>query len=76
MKIKFLSSEELRGKKNSDIDKYIIEMKNTLAELRREISRNQDNKTHQVSLVKKTIARACTIQTAQAIQSSSKGKES
>ncbi len=76
MKIKFSTPEELRSKKVSEIEKYILDMKNTLAELCREISRKQDNKTHQIKLVKKTIARARTVQSAQTQQASSKGKES
>lgn len=73
MKLKLSTTKELRGKKPAEIDAYIVEMKNTLAELRREVARNQDNKTHQISLLKKTIARAQTVKTAQVI---SKGKES
>ncbi len=73
MKLKFLTTQEMQKKKTNELETYVIEMKTSLAVLQREIARNQDNKTHQISLVRKTIARAKTVQTAHI---NGKGKES
>ena len=73
MKLKFLTTQEMQKKKTDELETYVIEMKTSLAVLQREIARNQDNKTHQIRLVRKTIARAKTVQTAHI---NGKGKES
>lgn len=63
MKIKTLTVKELRTKKPAEIEKYIAELKKSQIELDHAIYTNKENKTHQVGIVKKAIARAKTIQT-------------
>lgn len=64
MKIKTLTPKELRTKKRAEIEKYLAELKQSQRELNHLIYTNKENKTHQVGIIKKAIARAKTIQTA------------
>jgi len=63
MKLKTLTVKELRTKKSADIEKYVIELEHSQIELNHLINTNKDKQTHQISLIKKAIARAKTIQT-------------
>lgn len=65
MKIKTLTLKELRSKKSVEIEKYIVELKKSQAELVHELSTNKESKTHQLSSIKKAIAQAKTVQSAQ-----------
>ncbi len=61
MKLKLTTVKELRTKKPADIDKYIVELKKTQADLNHAIYTNKDKQTHQVGEIKQAIARAMTI---------------
>ena len=61
MKIKTLTNKELRSKKPEEVAKYITELKTSMTELFMSISTNKEKQTHQVNLIKKSIARAHTI---------------
>lgn len=63
MKLKTLTAKELRSKKAVEIEKYIKELKQSQAELNHALYTNKENKTHQVSVIKKAIARAYGIHT-------------
>lgn len=64
MKIKTLTANELRGKKATEIEAHITELHKNLEELSHALYSGKENKTHQVSVIKKAIARAKTVQTA------------
>jgi ribosomal protein L29 len=66
MKLTILTAKELRAKKTADIEKYIAELQSSQIELNHSISTNKENKTHQVGVIKKAIARAKTVLRAQA----------
>lgn len=66
MKLKTLTIKELRAKKSSEIEKYISELKKSQTELNHAIYTNKEKQTHQVSLIRKAIARAQTILASQA----------
>lgn len=66
MKLKTLTIKELRTKKSNEIEKYILELKKSQTELNHAIYTNKEKQTHQVGVIKKAIARAKTIQAAQA----------
>ena len=63
MKLKTLTSKELRAKKSADIEKYIIELEQSQVDLNLALNTNKDKQTHQIKIIKKAIARANTIQT-------------
>lgn len=73
MKLKLSKLEDLRNKTATEIDEYIAQTKVTLAQMRREIAKDQGGKTHQIGLIKKSIAQASTVKSSKA---NSKGKES
>ena len=62
MKIKTMAAKELRTKKVGDIEKHVAELKKNLEELNHAIYTNKENKTHQIGVIKKAIARAKTVQ--------------
>lgn len=66
MKLTFLTVKELRAKKAADIEKYIAELTSSQTELNHLINTNKENKTHQIGVIKKAIARAKTVLRAQA----------
>lgn len=66
MKLKTFTTKELRTKKPAEIETYIAELKKNQIELHHAIHTNKENKTHQVGVIKKAIARAKTVQSAQA----------
>ena len=61
MKIKTLTVKELRTKKPEEVTKYITELQTTMTELIMAISTNKEKQTHQIGLIKKSIAKANTI---------------
>ena len=61
MKLKLLELKDLRTKKIVDIEKYIAELQKSLSELNHSIYTSKENKTHQISVIKKAIARAKTV---------------
>lgn len=66
MKLAILTLKELRSKKPAEIEAYIADLKKSQVELNHSINTNKENKTHQVGVIKKAIARAKTIQNATA----------
>jgi ribosomal protein L29 len=66
MKIKFAALKDLQAKKPAELDTYIAEMKKTSAELMHQIHTGKEKSTHQLGLIKKSIARAYTVRTQQA----------
>jgi ribosomal protein L29 len=62
MKLAILTVKELRSKKPAEVEAYIADLKKSQTELNHNISTNKENKTHQVGVIKKAIARALTIQ--------------
>ena len=75
MKLKTLTITELRAKKPADIEKYVAELQNSFTELSHQISINKDNKTHQLGQIKKSIAKAKTIQAQNAVAAAKSGEE-
>lgn len=65
MKIKTLTIKELRTKKPVEIEKYVVELKKSQTELIHALSTNKETKSHQISVIKKAIAQAKTILSAQ-----------
>lgn len=65
MKIKTLTMKELVTKKPAEIEKYVTELTKTQAELNHALRTGKEKQTHQMKLVKKAIARAKTVQSAQ-----------
>lgn len=63
MKISVLTTKELRTKKSADLDKYVADLTKQQTELVHQVSLQKENKTHQLGVIKKAIARAKTIQT-------------
>jgi len=63
MKFKILSITELRAKKDADISTYISDVQKNIVELNHEVSTGKTNKMHQVRNLKKSIAKAKTVQT-------------
>ena len=63
MKIKTLTAKELRAKKPEEIEKYVKELKQTQSEFNHGLYTNKEKQTHQISVIKKAIARAYAIQT-------------
>lgn len=66
MKLKTLTVKELRSKKPAEIEKYITELKQSQTELNHAIYTNKEKQTHQVSVLKKAVARAKTLLAASA----------
>lgn len=63
MKLKTFTTKELRAKKATEIEKYIVELKKSQSELNHALYTNKEKQTHQVSVIKKAIARAHSIHT-------------
>ena len=63
MKLKLVTTKDLRTKKSTEVEKYIAELKKSQAELNHGLYTNKEKQTHQVSQIKKAIARAKTVQT-------------
>ena len=74
MKLKTFTAKELRTKKPADIDKYIVELEQQQVEHNQALYTNKDNKTHQIKVLKKAIARAYTIKTIETVASTGKEK--
>lgn len=66
MKIKFAPLKDLQAKKPAELDSYITEMQKSRTELLHMIQTGKEKSTHQLGLIKKSIARAHTIRTQQA----------
>lgn len=64
MKAKNLNAKELAAKKPAEIEAYIVELQKNLTELMHQINTGKENKTHQINVIKKAIARAKTVKTA------------
>ena len=62
MKLKLATTTELRSKKAADLSKYIAEMTESYGELNHALYTGKDKQTHQLAQIKKSIARAKTIQ--------------
>ncbi len=62
MKIKLLTTKDLRSKKAPEIVKYIVDLRQSQKELTHLIATNAENKTHQLSQLKRAIAQAKTIE--------------
>lgn len=69
MKLKLITTKELHTKKPAELAKYLTELKTTLNDLQYQIHTNKDKQTHQLKILKRSIARVKTIET------SLKGKE-
>lgn len=61
MKLSTLTMKELRAKKPAEVEKYITDLKQSQIELNHAISTNKETKTHQVKVIKKSIAKALTV---------------
>ncbi len=66
MKVKFLDLKDLRTKKPAELDAYVSDMQKYRVELLHALQTGKEKGTHQLSLIKKTIARAHTVRVAQA----------
>ncbi len=64
MKVKLLSIKDLRTKKDAELAAYIAELQTSYQELIHALNTNKETKTHHLGAIKKSIARAKTIQTA------------
>lgn len=62
MKIKTLSIKDLRAKKPAELEQYVAELKTNQAELVHLMSINKEKQTHQLSVIKRAIAQAKTVQ--------------
>lgn len=63
MKLKTLTTKELRAKKPADISAYLVELELSQVAHNLGLNTNKDKQTHQVEVIKKAIARAKTVQT-------------
>lgn len=66
MKITFAPLKDLQSKNPAELDAYIAEMRKNHAELVQMIHTGKEKSTHQIGLIKKSIARAHTVRTQQA----------
>ena len=67
MKLKLLTTTDLRSKKSVDIDQYVTDLKRQRIELMHLIATNKEKQTHQIGEIKRAIAQAKTLQ-AQALR--------
>lgn len=63
MKLQLLTPKDLRSKKSSDIDQYIIDLEKQRIELLHLIATNKEKQTHQIGYIKRAIAQAKALQT-------------
>jgi len=63
MKLKLLTTKDLRSKKSADIDQYVIDLEKQRIELLHLIATNKEKQTHQIGEIKRAIAQAKTLQT-------------
>lgn len=70
MKLTILTISDLRSKKSEELAKYIAELRKQQSELIHAIALQKEKQTHQLSVIKRAIAQAKTIQ-----QQSAQGKE-
>lgn len=66
MKVKFINLKDLQAKKLAEIDSYIAELKKAHTDLTHSIHTGKEKTTHQLGLIKKSIARAHTVRSMQA----------
>lgn len=66
MKIAFAPLKDLQSKKPAELDAYIADMQKNHAELVLMIQTGKEKTTHQLGLIKKSIAQAHTVRTQQA----------
>jgi ribosomal protein L29 len=72
MKFSALTNTDLRSKKPAELEAYINEVNSSLAELRHALATNKEKQTHQVKVIKKSIARAKTVLAEQVTQEKEK----
>lgn len=61
MKIKLLTSKEMRTKKPAELNKYVAELKAKRTELLELLNTGKEKSTHQLSAMKRSIAQAKTV---------------
>jgi len=62
MKLKVLTTKELRSKKPAELTAYITEMKKNYVEFVHAVVLNKEKQTHQAGVMRRAIAQAKTIQ--------------
>lgn len=65
-KLKLLSIEDLRKKKPAELQEYIISLQKSKTELLHALTTNKEKQSHQLGLIRKSIARAKTVLAQQA----------
>ena len=61
MKIKLISVKDMRTKKPADLDKYILDINNSRADLLEQLQTSKEKSTHQLSQMKRSVAQAKTV---------------
>lgn len=60
-KPKLLSIEDLRKKKPAELQQYVIDLQKNKVELLHALTTNKEKRSHQLGLIRRSIARAKTV---------------